>query len=189
MSGIVPVNDTLNQWESHFIDMAKGKVPMSKRYFVSINETPKATDSSKKARVENEGDEQPAKILVSSHDPSTGRIIDPVSAAANQTTAQVKSFKPDYKEMLKMPTPTSNSSQTGNGDTVKVISNNNDSNNDSSSSSSSSKTRKSISKKSTKKVVNSEDQSSEPESEIKKKKQRKPRKSTVKFVGPDAFSE
>jgi hypothetical protein len=89
MSSLIPVNDTEAQWKNHFVDMAHGKIPYSDYYIVSMNQTGKG-DSKKPDNPMQD------KMFGATHDPSTGRIINPVSAAANQTLKEMKSIQPAY---------------------------------------------------------------------------------------------
>jgi hypothetical protein len=90
---LVAVNDTESQWESHFRDMAEGKLANMDYYVVSVNQIgkgdgklPKATDD---------------KMLGPTHDPTTGRLLDPISVAANQTKEEIKSMKPQFNIGIK----------------------------------------------------------------------------------------
>jgi hypothetical protein len=116
MSGIVPTLDTVSQWEDHFVDMAKGNIPLSDVYFVSMVQTPKSSSPLQKK------DTDTSQILTSTHDPATGRIIDPVYLATDQSTKELKSVRPDYKSMLKGEDPhpivSYESSQSSRKDTI-----------------------------------------------------------------------
>ena len=88
-----PVNDTASQWEAHFKQMAEGKLAMQDIYVVSVNQIGKGD-----GKIPKPSDE---KIMGTVHDPTTGRLLDPVSVAANQTKEEIKTMKPDFPVGIK----------------------------------------------------------------------------------------
>jgi hypothetical protein len=95
MSSLVPVNDTETQWKNHFVAMAKGELPYSDYYIVSINQ------SGSGEKKEDPVNLMEDKMFGSTHNPSTGRLVDPVSSAANQIKEATSSFVPPYKKVIK----------------------------------------------------------------------------------------
>lgn len=90
---LVAVNDTEGQWEAHFRDMADGKLAILDYYVVSVNQNGKGDGKLPKATDE--------KIMGPTHDPTTGRLLDPISVAANQTKEEIKTMRPTFNIGIK----------------------------------------------------------------------------------------
>lgn len=94
-TSLIPIDDTESQWENHFLDMARGKLPFTDYYVVSVNQR---GEGEKKKDPDNPMED---KIFGETHNPSTGRIINPISAAANQIEEHTRTVTPSYKGAIK----------------------------------------------------------------------------------------
>lgn len=151
---LVAVNDTEAQWEAHFRDMAEGKLANVDYYTVSVNQIGKGD-----GKLPKEGDK---KILGPTHDPTTGRLLDPISVAANQTTEQIKSMKPQFETGIKS------------ADVLQIAP----------------KKKRTKKKKEEEKPVTAKEESEADSTTGKpKRKRRKKKGEATTFVGPDILSE